>query len=253
MKKWPRSYVRPIIYFLIVIAGAIVIVWWINRLKSQYTTRESQGTQHSPHFHIDGQGKRRSGDGMPRSDRKAGTSCESIGVTCTSTYFTEWHEPAHGSCSTTYRSGYPLPDPRCTPGGIDTSVSVSTLTSADWRTGCIRNCETTEHEKEIVYTWYNIEKPAGNFREGQICELDHLVPLELGGADGLGNIWPQCGPQDVVLSSRYFKVKDRVENYLAEEVRAGRMSLGDAQKGIADDWTQYLDNANRYCGVEGRC
>jgi hypothetical protein len=78
-----------------------------------------------------------------------------------------------------------------------------------------------------------------------VCELDHLVPLELGGADGLGNIWPKCGPDGATLDERYFKAKDRVENYLAGEVKAGRMSLDDAQRGIAADWTQYLANADR--------
>ena len=43
------------------------------------------------------------------------------------------------------------------------------------------------------------------------------------------------------LRNRYFKRKDLVENYLALEVRSGRMSLEKAQQGIAADWTQYLD------------
>ena len=60
----------------------------------------------------------------------------------------------------------------------------------------------------------------------QVCELDHLVPLELGGADTLDNIWPQCGPNGVGLHERYFKLKDMVENYLtAPMVKAGRMDL----------------------------
>jgi hypothetical protein len=76
--------------------------------------------------------------------------------------------------------------------------------------------------------------------------LDHLVPLELGGADGLGNIWPQCGPDDVRLRDRYFKRKDQVENYLAAKVRAGQMSLDEAQRGIAADWTQSLDASKTF-------
>ncbi len=69
----------------------------------------------------------------------------------------------------------------------------------------------------------------------------------------MGNIWPQCGPDEVNLASRYFKIKDRVENYLADEVKAGRMPLDAAQKGIASDWTQYIDDANRYCVNGKRC
>ncbi|MFP5230370.1 MAG: hypothetical protein ACLGXA_22365, partial [Acidobacteriota bacterium] len=67
------------------------------------------------------------------------------------------------------------------------------------------------------------------------------------------NIWPECGPVAVTLRDRYFKVKDRVENYLADEVKAGKIPLGSAQRGIAEDWTQYLPAANRYCEAGGRC
>ncbi len=91
--------------------------------------------------------------------------------------------------------------------------------------------------------------PADNNGQNQVCELDHLVPLELGGADGLGNIWPQCGPDETALKSRFFKRKDVVENYLAAKVRSGAMPLEDAQRGIAADWTQYLDAAMSYRGA----
>ena len=85
-----------------------------------------------------------------------------------------------------------------------------------------------------------------------ICELDHLISLELGGADTLDNIWPQCGPSGVALAQRFFKEKDTVENFLAMQVREGRMDLSETQKGIATDWTQFLDQARRAC-PEGRC
>lgn len=98
-----------------------------------------------------------------------------------------------------------------------------------------------------------MEKPRINSNQNQICELDHLVPLELGGADGLGNIWPQCGPDAVTLNERYFKKKDHVENYLAEAVKSGRIPLETAQKGIAADWTQYMAPAETWCTTRGRC
>ena len=80
-----------------------------------------------------------------------------------------------------------------------------------------------------------------------MCELDHLVPLELGDADTLNNIWPQCGPNGVALRQRYFKLKDMVEDYLAAMVKAGKMDLDEARKGIAADWTQFLISASRAC------
>jgi hypothetical protein len=44
--------------------------------------------------------------------------------------------------------------------------------------------------------------------------------------------WETSGRNATLLKDRYFKVKDRVENYLADEVRAGRMPLSSAQHGI---------------------
>jgi hypothetical protein len=86
----------------------------------------------------------------------------------------------------------------------------------------------------------------------QTCELDHLISLELGGADTLDNIWPQCGPPGRVLRERFFKQKDIVENYLAKQVRDGVMDLNQAQQGIATDWTQYIDDARKAC-PGGKC
>ena len=82
------------------------------------------------------------------------------------------------------------------------------------------------------------------------ASFDHLISLELGGADTLDNIWPECGPDGVTLNARYFKIKDIVENYLAAQVRDGSMTLEAAQRGIAADWTQYLATA---CASGGRC
>jgi hypothetical protein len=51
---------------------------------------------------------------------------------------------------------------------------------------------------------------------------------------------------------RYFKEKDAVENYLAKQVRDGTMPLDKVQKGIAEDWTQYLADAQKACPM-GKC
>lgn len=174
-------------------------------------------------------------------------------VICETKYFADWTEPAHNSCAVQMRNGYPVPDARCTPGGVNPSVTPDVLRDPSWRTRTVRNCATSEARKHVAYHWYQIEKPRLNSNQNQVCELDHLVPLELGGADGLGNIWPQCGPDAVTLNQRYFKKKDHVENYLAEEVRVGRMPLDLAQKRIALDWTQYLDEAEKWCAARGRC
>lgn len=93
-----------------------------------------------------------------------------------------------------------------------------------------------------------IAHPGHKTRQTQTCELDHLISLELGGNDTVDNIWPQCGPNGAVLCERFFKRKDAVENFLAKQVREGKMPLADAQKGIATDWTQFLAESE---GCEG--
>lgn len=163
-----------------------------------------------------------------------------------------WSKPATGSCHTVKRNGFLVPDPKCTPGAINPSLTITVLKNPKFRTGCVRNDTTTEDAKAQTYEWYSITHPANNQGETQTCELDHLIPLYLGGADTLDNIWPQCGPDGVALDDRYFKEKDRVEYYLGQQVRDGKMTLSLAQRGIAHNWTQYLNKAEEFCS-SGKC
>jgi hypothetical protein len=125
--------------------------------------------------------------------------------------------------------GFILPDPACTPGAINPTVTINVLQDPNYRTSCTRDGATSAAQKNKTYGWYGLPHPANNTGANQFCELDHLISLELGGADTLENIWPQCGPDKVTLRERYFKQKDAVENYLAAQVKAGTISLHDAQ------------------------
>jgi hypothetical protein len=235
--------------FLITLAIVALLFLLLNRHTTQFAERTPARTD----SHL------KSGGAGPHSfPRHSETGQQTAGywdtrLTCTSDYFQTWGQPGDYTCTASMRNGYPAPDPRCTPGGINPSITAEVLRDSGFRTRSVRNCLTSEAEKHVTYGWYGIHKPRSNSGENQVCELDHLVPLELGGADGLGNIWPECGPDSTVLQKRYFKLKDRVENYLADEVKAGRIPLGAAQKGIASDWTQFLPAANRYCTAGGRC
>jgi hypothetical protein len=160
--------------------------------------------------------------------------------------------PPPQSCTTHTTNGFPVPDPNCTPGAINPTLTIEVLRDARFTTRCVRDAATQEEEKATTYEWYRLKHPSNNSGDNQICELDHLISLELGGADTLDNIWPQCGPSGVALPQRNFKEKDTVENFLAREVREGRMDLSTAQNGIATDWTQFLDEARRAC-PEGKC
>jgi hypothetical protein len=81
-------------------------------------------------------------------------------------------------------------------------------------------------EKDQVYAEYGItHHTAGEF------EIDHLVPLELGGSNDIANLWPEAASP-----TPGFHEKDQVENYLHDQVCSGAMSLKDAQKQIATNW-----------------
>jgi hypothetical protein len=160
--------------------------------------------------------------------------------------------PPTQKCSTSTKNGFMLPDPNCTPGAVNPSLTLAILKDTNFTTKCVRDQATQPAAKAKTYHWYQITKPTNNSGQAQTCELDHLISLELGGADTLDNIWPQCGPSHVALAKRFFKRKDAVENFLAKQVRDGKMTLADAQKGIATDWTQFLDEAEKECPA-GNC
>ena len=62
-------------------------------------------------------------------------------------------------------------------------------------------------------------------------EIDHLIPLAIGGSNELRNLWPQAyEPSPGALE------KDRLELYLYHAVCKGRMTLPDAQACIRADW-----------------
>ena len=131
---------------------------------------------------------------------------------------------AAGQCHA--RDGGQLPDRACTPGSVDPAVTQAairaTICRAGW-TGTIRPPESeTERAKfDVAYPAYGI--PAGT-----VSELDHLVPLELGGSNDISNLWPEAGSIP--------NPKDTVENALRADVCSGSMTLAAVQRAIAADW-----------------
>ena len=119
-----------------------------------------------------------------------------------------------------------LPDSRATPGAIRTT-DAGEICAKSFRTGPFR--KTTAKMKKSVYTAYGVKPRKGICRGG--CEVDHLVPLELGGLDDTRNLWPQPS-----APKPGFHEKDKLENYLHREVCAGRLLLPEAQKALMTDW-----------------
>lgn len=117
----------------------------------------------------------------------------------------------------------PLQDSACTPGDIITTATKEAICKSGYAKS-VRNVPTSE--KNAVYAEYGItHHSAGQY------EVDHLASLELGGSNDISNLWPEAASP-----KPGFHEKDKVENYLHEQVCSGAISLQQAQVEIATNW-----------------
>jgi hypothetical protein len=65
-------------------------------------------------------------------------------------------------------------------------------------------------------------------------EVDYLITPALGGADDVGNLWPQSYSATVWNA----RVKDALEDRLHELVCSGELDLPTAQREISRDWIE---------------
>jgi len=65
-------------------------------------------------------------------------------------------------------------------------------------------------------------------------EIDHLIPLCLGGSDDPSNLWPE--PRRSIEPKWNAEAKDRLERLMCEMACNGRLDIGTAQEAIAKDW-----------------
>lgn len=92
---------------------------------------------------------------------------------------------------------------------------------------CSRRRHVSRRTRARVFAEYGIthHKASGDY------EIDHLIPLGLGGSNDLKNLWPQpAGP------GLGFHEKDHLEDLLHERVCAHAVPLEEAQKAFAKDW-----------------
>jgi hypothetical protein len=63
-------------------------------------------------------------------------------------------------------------------------------------------------------------------------KIDHLIPVELGGADTIDNLWPQRIKARPYGTER----KELLAQVLLQKIRAGKMTVAQAQEEISRDW-----------------
>jgi len=123
-----------------------------------------------------------------------------------------------------YTGGGKLPDPACTPGDLMMPlVTKDDICKSGYSSG-VR--DVPDSEKNAVYAEYGITKHTS----GQY-EVDHFVSLELGGSNDISNLFPEAASP-----KPGFHEKDKVENYLHDQVCSGAMTLQTAQIAIATNW-----------------
>ena len=122
-----------------------------------------------------------------------------------------------------------LPDFACTPGAVFPDVTTEQICTSGYSSS-VRNVP--DSVKNAVYAEYGITSHA----PGQY-EVDHDISLELGGSNDIANLWPE--PAEPRPG---FHEKDKVENYLHDQVCSGAMSLQEAQVKIATDWVSVYNS-----------
>src|SRR5205085_10439595 len=106
-----------------------------------------------------------------------------------------------------------LPNPKLTPGRI---------AQRDKDRGGV----TLAMEKKVFARYHLPWSRRAEFK------IDHLIPLELGGADTIDNLWPQ----NVRMRPYGAERKELLTEALLARVRAGQMTFAQAQEEIRRDW-----------------
>ena len=120
------------------------------------------------------------------------------------------------------------PDPFMTPGAVNPSVTLADI--------CTGTTKTRRHvspaTRARVLRDYDVSDTASAG-----MEMDHLIPLALGGANTSANLWPEPAPD--------YEIKDRLEVEMQRRVCRAYETLTPAeaeeklhqeQRDIAEDW-----------------
>ncbi len=143
-----------------------------------------------------------------------------------------------GGCAQPVRGdGKYLPNPHFTPGQTDPALTESVLRDPSFRTEEVR--DVTRDMRIQVFAEYGMDWNVVDHRK---YELDHLIPLGVGGASAERNLWPEPLHVDVHGQDLGAKTKDRLEDKVIKLFREGRLSLQTAQSEFTTDWTKSYES-----------
>ena len=121
-------------------------------------------------------------------------------------------------------AGVAMPNVHRTPGDSFAGVTAGQVCTTGWASAH-RHVTTAQYHE--VYAAYGIRypEPSGTY------ELDHLIPLEIGGDNTNANLWPEPASP-----TPGYHQKDELENALHHLVCSGQLALAAAQHSIAVNW-----------------
>ena len=114
-----------------------------------------------------------------------------------------------------------LPNPKLTPGHT-IGVTASDLCKPGYKSPArkipiVLKCQTFDR--------YRINRPKVGYN------VDHLIPVKLGGSNSMANLWPQP-----ISGEWRWHRKNKLERRLRKLVCRGQLGLKEAQQEIATDW-----------------
>lgn len=136
-----------------------------------------------------------------------------------------------------------LPDRVCTPGAVSSRVTADNLATTICRPGGGYGQVAplgVRPPKAAVDKVRGQLRAAYSVPDGMVVEIDHLVPLTLGGANDVRNLAPE--PSHADAGSFVTNPKDAVEQALVRAVcrKTNPVPLAAAQAAIATDWRTAL-------------
>ncbi len=121
------------------------------------------------------------------------------------------------------------PDPALTPGAVDARVTQANIQQTICVHGYTKTVRHTSGKlKALIYRRY------GGRALFPHAEVDHRIPLEVGGRDVAENLWIQ--PYDSQPWNAHGK--DHLENVIAHKVCVGELTLQEGQAVFLGDWRE---------------
>ena len=150
--------------------------------------------------------------------------------------------PEANTCHYQGSPGAELPDPACTPGALDPVVTQDNI----HQTICVSGYTATVRPP-VNYT--NALKRKQMTAYGRATddprsfEMDHRTPLETGGSpQSILNLWPERYERDGATAGYGAESKDRLENYVHQQICKGAMTLAEGQAVFMEDFFKWRDD-----------